>query len=341
MRKIILLIIVLFSMTGCYDYQELNNMSVVDAIGIDYKNEMYIVSFEVIKSIKNGDSATISTEIVKATDEVLAKAINKAIMSAGKKVSLKHVKLLLVGMGMAKEDINPIIDYVIRDVNISTNLYTLVCEEPDKILETKLEDNSIGQVIIDTITYNVEAGTLDNIDIIASNIINKKIDIALPYIVLDNTSVIADKMAYFNDSSLIGLIDNKIYNFLLLDSKNIEFNSDKIVLNVDKKKIKYEVNKNEIDIMINGNAKVKEMDKGYNLKDKDVYEEIEKKIDKVIEDECTNFLEETLNNKADLLGLEDKYYKLYKEDKENIKFKVKVDIKINRNGTIYEVLNDK
>ena len=341
MRKIILLIIILFSMTGCYDYQELNNMSVVDAIGIDYKNEMYIVSFEVIKSIKNGDSATISTEIVKATDEVLAKAINIAIMSAGKKVSLKHVKLLLIGESLAKEDINPIVDYVIRDVNISTNLYTLVCEEPDKILETKLEDNSIGQVIIDTITYNVEAGTLDNIDIIASNIINKKIDIALPYIVLDNTSVIADKMAYFNDSSLIGLIDNKIYNFLLLDSKNIEFNSDKIVLNVDKKKIKYEVNKNEIDIMINGNAKVKEMDKGYNLKDKDVYEEIEKNIDKVIEDECTNFLEETLNNKADLLGLEDKYYKLYKKNKENIKFKVKVDIKINRNGTIYEVLNDK
>ena len=309
MRKIILLIIVLFSMTGCYDYQELNNMSVVDAIGIDYKDEMYIVSFEVIKSIKNGDSATISTEIVKATDEVLAKAINKAIMSAGKKVSLKHVKLLLVGMGMAKEDINPIIDYVIRDVNISTNLYTS-------------NDNGSNECY-------------------TSNIINKKIDIALPYIVLDNTSVIADKMAYFNDSSLIGLIDNKIYNFLLLDSKNIEFNSDKIVLNVDKKKIKYEVNENEIDIMINGNAKVKEMDKGYNLKDKDVYEEIEKNIDKVIEDECTNFLEETLNNKADLLGLEDKYYKLYKDDKENIKFKIKVDIKINRNGTIYEVLNDK
>ena len=341
MKKIILLLICLFCLTGCYDYQELNNTSIVDSIGVDYKDDMYIVSFEVIKSIKNGDSATISTEVVQAEDMVLANAINKAIMSSGKKVSLKHVKLLLIGESLAKEDINPIVDYVIRDVNISTNLYTLVCEDPIKIYETKVEDNSIGQVIIDTITYNVEANALDNIDIIASNIINKNIDIALPYITLDGTSVIANKIAYFNGSKYIDTIESKIYNFLILNSKNIEFNTSDNVLNVYKKDISYVVNKNEIDILITGNARVKEIDSKYNLKDKDIYEEVEEKINKVIEDECNDFLKETLDKDVDLLGLEDKYYKKYKKDKEKIKYKIKADIKINRNGTIYEVLNDK
>ncbi len=341
MKKIILFLIVLFCLCGCYDYQELNNMSVVDSIGVDYKNDEYIVSFEVIKSIKNGDSATISTEIVKAEDKVLAKAINKAIMSAGKKVSLKHVKLLLISEEMAKKDINPIIDYVIRDVNISTNLYTLVCEDPNNIFKTKVEDNSIGQVIIDTITYNIEAGTLDNIDIIASNIINDNIDIALPYLSLNDKSVVVNKVAYFNNSSYLGIIDSKVYNFLILNSKNIEFNDGNNVLNVYKKDVSYNIKKNEIDIIISGNAKVKEVDEGYNLKDKDIYKEIQDKINKVIEDECTDFLEETLSKKVDLLGLEDKYYKKYKKKKENIKFNIKADIKINRNGTIYEVLNDK
>ena len=59
-----------------------------------------------------------------------------------------------------------------------------------------------------------------------------------------------------------------------------------------------------------------------------------------IKDETNNFLEETLSNEADLLGLEDKYYKMYKVNKKRIKYQVKTNIKINRNGAIYEVLND-
>ncbi len=341
MKKTIILIIILLSLTGCYDYQELNDTSIIDSIGLDYQDDKYIVSFEIIKSIKNGDSATISTEIVKAEDEILANAINKAIMSANKKASLKHVKLLLISKAMAQKDINPLIDYVIRDVNISTNLYTLVCDDPEIIFNTKVENNTISQVIIDTITYNVEATSLDNIDIIASNIINSNVDIALPYITLEDTNVIANQIAYFHDSAYVGLINNKIYNFLLLDSKNIEFNSNETVLNIYQKDIKYDVKKDEIDIIIDGQAKVKEINPGYNLKDKEVYPKIEKAINNVIEQECQEFLETTLNNNSDLLGLKDKYYKLYKRKKENIKYNIKANIQINRNGTIYEVLNDK
>ena len=308
MKRILLLLGILFLVSGCYDYQELSDMSIVDAIGIDYKNEMYEVSFEIIKSVKDGDSAILSTEIVTASDKVLAKAFNKTIQMAGKKVSLKHVKLLLLSKDLAIYGINPVVDYIIRDV--------------------------------DTINYNVEAKSLDNIDIIASNIINKKVDIALPFITLNNKNVVANKIAYFNNSNFVDLIDSKMYNFLYLDSSNIDFNKDNTVLNIYDKKINYIVNKNEIIIYIEGKAKVKEVDKKYNLKDVNVYNKIENEINEVIKDETNNFLEETLSNEADLLGLEDKYYKMYKVNKKRIKYQVKTNIKINRNGAIYEVLND-
>lgn len=340
MKRILLLLGILFLVSGCYDYQELSDMSIVDAIGIDYKNEMYEVSFEIIKSVKDGDSAILSTEIVTASDKVLAKAFNKTIQMAGKKVSLKHVKLLLLSKDLAIYGINPVVDYIIRDVSISPNLYTLICDNPKDIFNVKVEDNTIGKVIVDTITYNVEAKSLDNIDIIASNIINKKVDIALPFITLNNKNVVANKIAYFNNSNFVDLIDSKMYNFLYLDSSNIDFNKDNTVLNIYDKKINYIVNKNEIIIYIEGKAKVKEVDKKYNLKDVNVYNKIENEINEVIKDETNNFLEETLSNEADLLGLEDKYYKMYKVDKKRIKYQVKTNIKINRNGAIYEVLND-
>ncbi len=342
MKKIIILIICLFLVTGCFDYQELSDMSVVDAIGFDYKDNKFIVSFEVIKSTKNGDGATLSTIIVTGEDEVLANAINKAISSADKKVSLKHVKILLISKEMAKTNLNTVIDYIIRDATISTKLYSLICDNPMEIFKTKIEDNSIGEVIDDTITYNIEANSLDNIDIIASNIINKNIDIALPYIYLEDKNVIVDKITYFKGNSYVDTIDNKIYRFLTLDSNsNIFFNKGKTVLNVYKKDINYEINKNEIIINIKGFAKIKEVDKKYNLEDKNVYQDIEKEINKVILDEVNSFLKETLSNNADLLGLKDLYYKKYRKNKENIKYKVNVEVKINKNGAIYEVLNDK
>ncbi len=340
MKKIILLITCLFLLTGCFDYQELSDMSIIDGIGFDYKDGEYQVILETIKSTTSGESNTTSTNVVTAKDKVLANALNKAVNNAGKKVSLKHVKLLLLSKSVSLKGIDEIIDYIIRDVNISTNLYTIVCDNPQEVFDTKIEDDSISNLIVDTITYNVDAKSLDNIDIIASNIINDKIDIALPFIHIKDKNIVVDKIAYFNGGKYVDKIDSKIYNFLLLDSNNIDFDYDDTVLNIFAKDIKYDIEKNQITINISGSAKVKEVNKKYNLKELKTYEEIEKEINKTIEQETYDFLKETLSNKSDLIGLRNKYYKKFRKDRENINYVVKANIKINRNGAIYEVLYD-
>ena len=47
MKKIIL-IISLFMLTGCYDYQEINDLAIISAIGVDYKDDEYIITLEVL-----------------------------------------------------------------------------------------------------------------------------------------------------------------------------------------------------------------------------------------------------------------------------------------------------
>ena len=46
MRKLLLLLLVLpFLATGCFDYQELNNRAVIAGIAIDYVQDNYAVTF--------------------------------------------------------------------------------------------------------------------------------------------------------------------------------------------------------------------------------------------------------------------------------------------------------
>ena len=63
-------------------------------------------------------------------------------------------------------------------------------------------------------------------------------------------------------------------------------------------------------------------------------------MNKQIKEEVEEFLEETLSNDSDLTGIKDKYYKKYREEKDNVPYEVQVDIVLSKNGSIYEVIHD-
>ena len=58
MKKIIL-IITLFFLTGCYDYKEINDLAIISAIGVDYQNDEYIITLEVLNDQTDKDNAKI------------------------------------------------------------------------------------------------------------------------------------------------------------------------------------------------------------------------------------------------------------------------------------------
>ena len=70
MKRIFIIVSLVLVLCGCYDYRELNDMSVVTGIGIDYKDNKYIVSLEVTKSIKDGDFFT-NEELLNAVDNAI------------------------------------------------------------------------------------------------------------------------------------------------------------------------------------------------------------------------------------------------------------------------------
>ena len=337
MKKIILILFCLFMVTGCFDYRELNDINIINSIGVDYVDDEYVVYFE---TIKNKKSESSTTSIVKAQDKMFAKAINKAINNAGKSVYLKHVKLLIIGEELAEKGISDVVDYLVREISLSTSFFTIVAKEPKKILKASNNGDAISNIIVDTIKSNMDADTLDNIDIIASNLYNDKLDITLPYVKISGKNVDLENIGYFKKDKMIGKYNNRIFNFLMLKSKNIEFENKGNILSIYDKKITFKVEKDKITINVKGLGKVKKINEDIDLKKKKSYEELEKEINKVIYEEIKEIIEVTRNNESDVLGFRNLYYKKYQKNINNINYEINTNIKVSKNGAIYEVIHD-
>ena len=77
MKKAILLLTFIFLLSGCYDYQEVNNLGIISAIGIDYEDDKYIITLEILNDSGDKESSKISSYTKTNSDKSLAKAIEK------------------------------------------------------------------------------------------------------------------------------------------------------------------------------------------------------------------------------------------------------------------------
>lgn len=341
MKKIIILLCLMFLISGCYDCEELNNLNIVTGIGFDKEDDEYLVTLEITKSSGSENNTEKDTTLFTAKDEVLAVAMEKAMNNSDKKTYFKHTDAILISEDIAKDGISHIIDYLLRDSNISTTYFTVICKNANELLSMELDNDTTSNLIVTTITSHIKSDILNNIDIITSNIINKRKDIALPYVeMIDDDKILIESKAYFNEDKMIDTISNKMYNFLYLDNKNIVFDKDDNVLNIFDKKVKYEVEKDKIIIKIKGEGRIVALNEDNDISDKNNYYKVEKMINEKIEEEVTEFLQETLDNGSDLMGFEDLYYKKFRKEVKDINFAVESNIKLSKNGVLLEVIYD-
>ena len=102
MKKIIILILFIFTLSGCYDYKEINNLAIVSAIGIDYKDDEYIVTLEILNDQIDKNSYKITSYTKTATGKNITKAIEKAADKISNQANYTHVKLLLLSENKTK-----------------------------------------------------------------------------------------------------------------------------------------------------------------------------------------------------------------------------------------------
>ena len=100
--KIIFIVITLFSLTGC-SYVELNKMAIVSALGIDYKDNSYQITAQVMDVQKTEGNSSIQTSLIyEAEGKTIGEAIRNLSEKYPKTVYLGHLQIIIIGKEVAE-----------------------------------------------------------------------------------------------------------------------------------------------------------------------------------------------------------------------------------------------
>ena len=265
MKKIFILLPLLFILTGCNSYIELNELGIINIISIEKNNNDYKLNASIIEDVeKNG---TPISKIYESNGKTIFEAIDNLGNSLNKKIYLSHLDLLIINETIKTNELEEIINYFLNN-NESRNNFLIVntnntndiinnttWQEINNLIKLNEKENSkaIYTTMYDLINnyYKKEPIYLTNIDF------NNKIFInGITKLYNNKYSLIEDKDTIFINYLLNNINTYKI-NFDCSDNKYLYLNiltsntnniNNKIIItneikvitndcNLDKKKI--------------------------------------------------------------------------------------------------------
>lgn len=343
MRKLFLIFPLLFILTGCYNYQELNDLAIVSAMSISKSNDSYHIAVQVVSTIKEQD-ATSSDEPsfinYKASGKSLQKAFSNIIKDTPKKIYGTQMQLLIIDEGLAREGISDILDFLARDPNIRNEFYVAIGWDKDILDVLTPLDNVSGKNILDKLkASNEDLGIANMVTFneLIANFQNKNIEVALPTIKIEGNRseddvksdleesspdkrIVISNLSIFKNNKLLGYLNEReslAYNFIMDNIThaiivNKYKNSSYISLELINSKTKKDIDiKNKlVKINIKGKASITESNYNINLTHEENIKKIEKDLNKNIE----KIIKESIDNNAskyssDIYGFKEMCYK--------------------------------
>lgn len=369
MKKILLTfftLLIIFLLTGCYNYKEINQMAIISSIGIDKdetKNE-YIVSAQVMNSKESEESQDSQITVYSRKGKTIHEALRDLTLKSPRRLYGNHLSKIVLSEEVASEGIQNILDIfnrvtevrnefvitIVKDAKASDVLKVLTSTEtiPAEYVKLSLKsaDTNSG------LTYTTK------LDEFVSLYLKKGIDPTVPVLKIDKKSkkgktvdnitttdpiskIVIDSLAVTNEGKfetflkkdeIIGYnyLRNQIQKMVIpvkCDDNN--YASISIQSNKTKSKIKKENNKYTVTFYINVNAIITEYNCSKDLTKPKTLENLEKRSEKKIKSYIKKAVDKQKNTKGKFLGIERLIYldyPKYKNEDYNIKYNVNVNI---------------
>lgn len=267
MKKInklfLLSIIILTTLTGCYDYREINTLAIVSATEINKIGDEYQVSVQAINP-QAPDKTTNSQApfiIYTGTGKTIQEAYRSITLSASRFMYSNHLDLLIINEKIAKENISDLIDYYIRNPGIRNEFYVLISKD-DNILSIttpidEISSASIKESIENNYKYYGVSSRTTFSEFVNMNL-NPNQEIVLPTIELIKDTPTEDKNINESKDNNEDVNDNK-------DKDNNDNNDKNKSNNSEDKNNKFNQEENESDGTSNKNTEKTEVKDKYLL----------------------------------------------------------------------------
>lgn len=352
MKKIILIIIFMLFTTGCYDYIELNDLSIISGIGIDKENNEYKITYEILSEQKSSQESQ-NALIVSGTGKTIAEAFNNATKEVPKLTFYPHLKVVVLSEEFANEKMYDFIDYILRSPRIRNEFYMVIAKDckANDIFTKKGKDIKIVSTQIESMIKNnprrANNAAPYAFEEIAEDFLDKKIDPVMSSISLKEQKLSIDGLAVFQDYKLKGILssdESYSYNILKNNAKDIQYNfscgNDKnITLTIYDAEPGIEIINDKVKINVNVIASIAEYNCDNSLKKPETYDYFNNKYNKEINNHLKKFYQNILNKKTDVLGISNTYYikKRKNIDWTKLDYEINTNLKINNAGLIFEV----
>ena len=342
MKKIILLILPLLLLTGCYNYRELNELAIATAIEVDKIDNNYHLLVQVANP-KNQNDATSANQPQFVTYESTGKTIQEAfrniVKESSKKIYGMHIQLLILTENIAKEDLTSMLDFFFRNTEIRKEFYVIVdtTKTDNKLLKVLTPINNLSsQSIMETLETNNKFLGISNLvtfNDLMDIYLDKNKELVLPTIYMEGnydeemlketdskTKIFLGNLAVFKDEKLLGYLSkdesltinflkNEINDALITQecAKN-KYTTSEITL--DKTNIEIDIKKLEVKINIKGSGYIAEYGCEGDLTQESKINDINNKLNKHIEKTIKNSIE-SINKKynTDIYNFKDMIYK--------------------------------
>jgi len=357
MKKLLILLLIPILLGGCYDYNELGDLAIVAGIGIDYKDEEFEVTFEILSTKKEGEqgSASSSTYNVTAKGNTVAEAFSKNGNNMDKVPYYDHIKVVVISEEVAKDHLKQISELLIRNSKLRNEFYLTIAEgtsAKDIISSSSKEKHVAAQFIVDLLEHSNDsssAGYYAPFTKTLRNILTEGEDAIISTLKLEDDKIILNGMAVFKDFDLKHIYNtdeaaviNLLNNF---KSRTVFFEKScgdkKTVMSIYESDIKIEPNNDYIKISGKLNGRINENNCDYDLKKEETYKKLEKEFTSVITDEMNKIINSLQLLESNALSIGKNYYNKFRKEnfylwtKQDIKFEI--DLKINKKGLIFEV----
>lgn len=347
--KIIVVIFCILLTSGCWDYKELNTLIIATSMGIDKEGDNYKVSLLIANSKKEQVSSMegeAQTVVLTGVGKTITDAMRDIESLSPKKIYISHLSVIVLSEEVAKSDINAVNDYFLRNPASIKRFYAIIANGqkandiikvisplesfPSQNIYYNIKTSSNSQAISSTIPYSdfvgitLRKGQESYLPLVS--IVGKSEESANQES-LKNVEPPAilkiENMALFKKEKMVAKtshIDDTMGINLALDhvsEMNVQTSckggyANTILSDVSSNmKVKLINNVPKVIFSVYASGKVNEVSCAIDLRDSKNIKKIEQDAKKKVRQTILRGIKFTQNNKTDIIGIGNEFYKYY------------------------------
>lgn len=325
----ILLVSITIISTGCWNYREINQLSIVSGMAIDKgtSGNKYKMTVEVMSFSAESNKTVSSSKIIEAQGHNIFDAARNMIKTSPKKLYWGHTLTIIVSEALAKEGIIDVLDWISRDQETRAEANILISKEvtaKEILMRTTGKPKPIAFDIYDSLKAQKSLSKAPKVEIyrFINTLGSEGISSTLPSISLfsDGSGVAYEisGTSIFKQDKLVGFLDGEETEYflftidevkgglLLVKSKSTEDHPNiSLEIQKSKTKVKPDVREDELIMKIHIDVQVALAEIGtHNFTiDERSLRALESKAEKQLEDHIKDLIKKVQTNyDSDIFG---------------------------------------